>query len=336
MLFVPLPLFATFTLVVLLGRLVVLRDMSMRAHQLFAALMGLYALQSLLTSLRWGYDIGWAAVCMALLAPVLPVCAYFAYGALTGGRSARNIWPLGVIALNWAAFLTVPVLADPLILLTYLIFGGLLLWQSWKGPDSLPLSPIGAGQDIVVAMTLTGLALIASGLTDIYLIVDFIRTDGRNSGLVVTFVQTGFILMIGIAAILGRSTSQPEDEPEVIPENPATPSNTENEIVARLEQIFRVERLYKQEDLSLRRLSRRIGVPDRQVSNAINRVKNLSVSQFVNTFRIMGACDLLISTNQSILEVSLSSGFATKSNFNRESLRITGKTPSRWRQDNRR
>jgi transcriptional regulator GlxA family with amidase domain len=86
----------------------------------------------------------------------------------------------------------------------------------------------------------------------------------------------------------------------------------DSEIVAQLERLFAMEHLHRNEDLSLRRLSRKIGVPDRQVSNAINRVRNVSVSQFVNSFRIQEACALLRDTDRTVLDISLASGFASK------------------------
>lgn len=334
MLFVPLTLFATLTLSVLLVRFVQSRDMRIRAHQLFAGLLGLYALQSLLISLRWGYEQQGVAFYITLLAPVLPACAYLAYRALSGRHTGRQLWPLAIIALNWVVILTEPNLTDPLILLTYLGFGGLLLGLCWKGTDHLSLSPINEAREIIFAMCLTGCALVASGLTDLYLVIDFVRNDGRNSGLVVSVVQTGFVLAIGISAIFARSTQHPDTEPDALT-SAASPTPNDLDIITRLERLFTREGLHKHEDLSLRRLARKLGLSDRQVSNAINRGRNLSVSQFVNNFRIKEACTLLTTTDQSILEVSLSAGFATKSNFNREFLRVTSKTPSRWRQEER-
>lgn len=331
MLFVPLTLFATLTLSALLVWFVKSRDMNIRAHQLFAALLGFYALQSLLISLRWGYEHQGVAFFIALLAPVLPTCAYLAYRALSGRGTGRQLWPLGIIALNWAVLLANPNWVDPIILLTYLGFGGLLLRLCWKGPDHLSLSPINEAREIIAAMCFTGCALVISGLTDIYLIVDFVRNEGRNAGLVVSVVQTGFILLIGISSIFARSTQQPDVDADVA----TSPTLSDLEIIARLEQLFIDEGLHKNEDLSLRRLARRTGLSDRQVSNAINRARSLSVSQFVNNFRIKEACALLTTTDQSILEVSLSAGFATKSNFNREFLRVTSTTPSRWRREKR-
>jgi hypothetical protein len=79
MLFVPLPLFATFALCLVLIRLCVTRDMTRTAHRLFALVVALYAVQSLLLCLRWGYQIEAVAPLIAMLAPCLPVFAYLAY-----------------------------------------------------------------------------------------------------------------------------------------------------------------------------------------------------------------------------------------------------------------
>lgn len=333
MLFVPLPLFATIFLLLLLGRFVLTRDMTLRAHQLFAGLVALYAVQSLLVSLRWGYKIAGIAPALIILAPVLPAMAYLSYTALTGRQGARHLWPLAVIALNWGAYALLPFIPDPLILMTYLGFGFLLLGLWWKGADALALTPINNARDIRFALFLTGTALVASGLTDIFLIVDFIRNEGRNAGLVLTFVQTAFVLAIGLAASFGR-TSTVRDPQENASISPPVATEADSDIVTRIEDLFAKDGLHRDDDLSLRRLSRKVGLPDRQVSNAINRARSMSVSQFVNDFRIREACALLQTTNKSVLEVSLIAGFATKSNFNRAFLRVTGQTPSRWRKDN--
>lgn len=143
MLFVPLPVFATLLLILLLVRFVISRDMAIRAHQVFAALLALYAVQSLLISLRWGYGVEGVAVVVAVLAPVLPACAYQAYRALGGGWP---LWPLGVVVANWVILAAVPDLADPAILLTYIGFGWLLLRLCFRGRIiwRCPLSVTGA------------------------------------------------------------------------------------------------------------------------------------------------------------------------------------------------
>lgn len=334
MLFVPLPLIATLLLTFLLVRFVLARDMTVRAHQLFASVIALYAVQSLLSSLRWGYGLPGTALPMAVLAPILPALAYLAYKALSGRQTGWQLWPLAVVVVNWAVYVAADGFADPVILLTYIGFGAVLLRLVWLGADRLTLSPINDARDILLAMGLTGLTLVASGLTDIYVIYDFIRNDGQNTGLVLGLVQTVFVLAIGVSAAIGRATPAPETGAEPSQDAPEA-SAADADILARIEAIFERERLHLTEDLSLRRMSRKLGVPDRHVSNAVNRVKQMSVSQYVNSFRIKEACRLLLDTDQTVLEISLAAGFASKSNFNREFSRQTGQTPSQWRAERR-
>ena len=92
-------------------------------------------------------------------------------------------------------------------------------------------------------------------------------------------------------------------------------------------------RLWADPALNLARLARRLGMPARAVSEAVNRVHGISVSHYVNNHRIGQACRLLDDTDMPITRILFEAGFITKSNFNREFLRVTGKSPSDWRRD---
>jgi AraC-like DNA-binding protein len=334
MIFVPLPLFAVFLLLAVLARFIFSRDMKIRSHQLFALLIALYALQSFMLTLRWGYEIEFAASGAAFVAPVLPVLAYLCYRTLKTTIHGFELWPLALVLSNWSALIVYPTLVDSLILLTYFGFGVLLLILAWKGSSQLALSPLGSVHEIGLAMGVTGAALIASALTDIYVIVDFIRNNGQQVGLVVTFVQTTFALLIGLSAMFGRAAAATERQLDDIQLRRNEATIEDDEIVNRLTSLFENDQLHRDEELSLRRLARRLQMPDRKVSNAINRVRGVSVSQFVNEHRIKDACRLLKNSDDNILSISLAAGFATKSNFNREFQRVTGISPSIWRDQN--
>ena len=336
MIFVPLPLLTAVLLIIVAVRFCNARDMTHPAHRLFAALIVLYAVQSVLLTLRWGYDVSGAAMPIALVAPVLPVIAYLAYTALTAPLSRRQLWPLGVIALHWGVYGAAPQATDALIILTYIGFGSLLIWQARKGPDRLTVPPLSRARDILTAMALTGATLIASALTDIYVIYDFIQNQGRNVGLVVTFVQTVFVLLIGVAATWAHAAADADTRPRAADPLDSSDAPEDTEIITRLEELFDRDALHQSEDISLRKLARRLGLPDRRVSNAINRSAGQSVSQFVNERRVRDACTLLQTTDDTVLAVSLAAGFATKSNFNREFQRVAGQSPSAWRRANRR
>ncbi|MDJ0931120.1 AraC family transcriptional regulator [Breoghania sp.] len=78
------------------------------------------------------------------------------------------------------------------------------------------------------------------------------------------------------------------------------------------------------------RLSRRLGIPVRHVSRAINRKLVQTVPRVINEWRIREAMNLLAETDYPVTTVMFDCGFQTKSNFNREFARITGTSPSRF------
>ncbi len=91
------------------------------------------------------------------------------------------------------------------------------------------------------------------------------------------------------------------------------------------------QHLYRDPDLTLERLARRAGIPGRQISGALNRIYGRNISQLVNEYRVNDAKRRLVATRDPVTVIMLESGFGTKSNFNREFLRVTGVTPSSYR-----
>ena len=105
---------------------------------------------------------------------------------------------------------------------------------------------------------------------------------------------------------------------------------------SKLEQEARAflmsSRLYLEPDLSVQRLARRLHVPVRDLSVAVNQTQGMNVSQYVNQFRMEHAADLLRGTDESVVKAMAQSGFLTRSNFYREFQRVYGVTPAAYRQ----
>ncbi|MDT3640673.1 AraC family transcriptional regulator [Cronobacter sakazakii] len=100
---------------------------------------------------------------------------------------------------------------------------------------------------------------------------------------------------------------------------------------AQLEETLRARSLYLSPDLTLDLLARKTGTPARHISRAVNATRGCNVSQWINSFRIAHAQQLLRQTASPVTEVMLASGFNTKSNFNREFSRIVGMSPVEYR-----
>jgi AraC-like DNA-binding protein len=66
-----------------------------------------------------------------------------------------------------------------------------------------------------------------------------------------------------------------------------------------------------------------------QAVRSNNRASGENVSRYVNRLRIENACRLMLQ-GQNVTAAMLDSGFNTKSNFNREFLRLKQESPSKW------
>jgi AraC-like DNA-binding protein len=104
------------------------------------------------------------------------------------------------------------------------------------------------------------------------------------------------------------------------------------EIFAAIEHKVKSEELFRTERLTLTQLSNQIGLQSRDVSRAINLVKQKSFNEYINTMRIDYVCQSMNRNgNESIIELAFDAGFSSKAVFNRSFKHITGLTPTQYR-----
>lgn len=98
--------------------------------------------------------------------------------------------------------------------------------------------------------------------------------------------------------------------------------------------LLQQEQLYTLEyGITLAQAARKLQVPARQLSNAINLHYGASFSVLLNDQRIAHAQKLLLQApDLPVTEVMAEAGFASKSNFHKEFLRVSGTTPSLFRE----
>lgn len=114
----------------------------------------------------------------------------------------------------------------------------------------------------------------------------------------------------------------------------ALESEIANSIFQRWEHLVNTEQLHQQEfGITLPQAAKKLHIPARQLSNAINQVYGKSFSVYLNDRRVKEAQDRLIKhPEMNIIDVMHASGFSSKSNFNKEFLRVTGMSPSGFRE----
>ena len=94
------------------------------------------------------------------------------------------------------------------------------------------------------------------------------------------------------------------------------------------------DRLYLDEELSLRTLSEKTGLPSAIVSQVLNERLKRNSYDFVNGFRVEEAKRILRDprrSDQKILGIAFDTGFASKVAFNRVFKKYTGLTPSEYK-----
>jgi AraC-like DNA-binding protein len=104
--------------------------------------------------------------------------------------------------------------------------------------------------------------------------------------------------------------------------------------LVNLIRFMELEKPYLEEDLTLKELADRTGIPLRDLSRIINEKLHKNFSDFINFYRVEEAKHLLLlegSREMTILDIAFEVGFNSKSNFNSAFKRHTGITPSLYK-----
>ena len=113
--------------------------------------------------------------------------------------------------------------------------------------------------------------------------------------------------------------------------------DSSDEIKKRLIFLLDVEKIFKNENLTLVSLAEKLNITPHQLSWIINDKMNQSFSTLINRNRIEDVKKRLadgMKNEATILQMALDSGFSTKTAFNRSFKKFTGLTPSQYRKNN--
>ena len=106
-------------------------------------------------------------------------------------------------------------------------------------------------------------------------------------------------------------------------------------LLAALERLMSVDRLYRQEGLTIGVLAGKLGLPEYRLRRAINRgLGYRNFNEYLNRHRLADAKQALADPAQAevpILTIALDSGFQSLGPFNRAFKADTGMTPTEYR-----
>lgn len=315
----PVPAFAALVLAFLALR-------AWRRHETsrpFLALIWACALQAAVVAANQHYGLRAAWVVQPVVALCLPPLAWAAFtGSTRRPLAAGDLWHLAVPGFGVFARILAPGLLDPLIVAVFLVYGGAILW-ALRGQPELAHARLAAAERPLRLWRWIGRVLILSGLSDVVIPVLAAAGHGDWVPWLVTAFSTASLVALGLLGLAPDLSAVAE------PEETRTPTEGDAALVAALDRLMAERRLWQDPDLTLARLARRLGVPAKALSAAVNRVRGENISRVVNGWRVAHAGDLLRG-GASVTEAMLASGFQTKSNFNREFLRVMGRAPSDW------
>lgn len=100
----------------------------------------------------------------------------------------------------------------------------------------------------------------------------------------------------------------------------------------KLISLFDEEKIYLDPLLDLKRLAKKLSLTSKQVSQVINENSGRNFNDFINTFRINRAMQLIVEIrDKNIIDIAYEVGFNSKSTFNTAFKKVTGITPSQYK-----
>ena len=291
------------------------------------------AIIGLLLGLRISFETNWAQRIQPFVAVLVPGSFWLGFHVLT----VEDPYPWRRMALRHGGLTALALIgvsaggADLVLpILTLIYFVALVRLYCRSGESFVHLATgdlrIARGSMLIVMALfvfvfladLSILVMIALGRP-----AEVVPLVSGASGLLTTFVFLA--VLIGLPLVFSRD-GQPQSASD---SDPAT--EEDRALLAQFDHMLTETALYSDSGLTLARAARRLGVPARSLSRAVNRVEGQNFSRHINTFRISRAQTLLRETQLPVTDIMLEAGFLTKSTFNTEFRRITGLSPSAFR-----
>ncbi len=304
------------------------------ARNVFVAAFGLMSLGTLLIAVRFGYGFEQFVLIQRIIPLFIGPLIVFGFAAFMWPAVSVRRWimiHLGAVSIFVVLMQIFPsyhTAYDVVIGLTYLgsIVALLVMWR--MGQDRITLAPLELGRSIRRWMMWAAISLAVMVIFETSIAISFAL---QRMDQAVTLVSYGSVFLIFslVAGIVIFANQSKADVERSASRGSQSSENVTLEQKART--LLEQTQLFLDTDLTLERLARRLHVPARALSEAINQTQNVNVSQYVNGFRLTHAADMLVQTNQSVSRVLERSGFLTRSNFYREFERVYQKSPVEYR-----
>lgn len=183
--------------------------------------------------------------------------------------------------------------------------------------------------------------LCASVVLEVAIFTELLRGGAIETSQPLLFSSTLFLGLVSYALLgaMGRPSLFEYVYGMVVDQRPAPDHTTErpkpgfadHAIVERLSAFLEDPNILADDALTLSRVSRRLGLPARAVSVAVNRVTGQSFSDLLNDQRIALVAHMMDEDpTRPLLDIMFASGYGSKSNFYTQFKRRKGITPAAY------
>lgn len=166
---------------------------------------------------------------------------------------------------------------------------------------------------------LSGIVLLLSGL---------LKSPATS---VINLVSISYFFLFFFAIFYNTITNKLYTE-EVKPKSEQLPKAEMQLLMRRIEEQIIEKKMYLEPELTLQQIATVLNEKERNISQTINTIQQRNLNDYLNSLRIEHACKLLLTNKEKpVFEVMYESGFSTKGTFNLAFKKVTGKTPTQFR-----
>ncbi len=266
---------------------------------------------------------------------LIPFSVYMGYKTTTKTLGLVDCLEEGGCSHSDNIYAVISVYLKFLIIIAYVVYGYSLIWKIKKDEQFKKSNPYGVkwiysiGNGVLILLSTVFFIRLLDSYNIHFIIDQVMLINIIVSVFVISFVYIYTKYAYIFAHPFGNTTVVEDQEIKKLEDYLEQEEEQYNEICAYIEE----HQLFKDGDLTLRKLSSIINMPEHTISLVINRVTDRSYSDFINAYRINFFLDQIekkAHEEQTLLYLAFDCGFNSKSSFNRVFKQFHDVTPSEY------
>lgn len=212
-----------------------------------------------------------------------------------------------------------------------LLYSGFVLWRSFqiKSEDVVLRYKLRIARIIAVVIVIPVFLFVVNNVIGLSI-------NSRITWYITILVMYVFVLQARFK-IYQLSSLQTVAQPILLPSKKYANSSLEEKdkvlILQRLSLEMDKNKLFRDSDLSLERLSTALNIPKSHLTEILNNTLGMNFYQYINHRRVEDAKEeIRLQTDSNLISIAFDCGFKSKSTFNKYFKELTGLSPSEYRE----